>query len=105
MTNTDNNSPEISIIVPVLNEQDTIKELYHRITSMCKKNKYSYEILIIDDGSTDHSFQLLEKIAESDGQVKLYQFRKNFGKTAAFTCGFNNARGKIIINLEHGNDN
>ena len=90
---------EISIVVPLLNEQDNIKTLYKQITDALA-DKYDYEIIFIDDGSTDNSLELLIKIHDSDPRVRVISFRKNFGQTAAMSAGFNHSNGSIIVALD-----
>lgn len=91
---------QISIVVPVYNEQGNLEELYKRIIESCKKTGQNYEIIFIDDGSTDQGFSVLQKIALADNKVKLIRFKKNFGQTAALAAGFDYAQGQIIIPLD-----
>lgn len=89
---------ELSIVVPVFNEEINVSMLYKKITEALKKE--NYEIIFVDDGSSDNTFNILKKIAHSDKKVKLIKFRKNFGQTAAFYEGFQQAKGKIIISMD-----
>jgi len=98
------NKCEISIVVPLLNEEDNIKELYEETTGVLK-DKYDYEIIFVDDGSTDKSFEILKNIHDADDKVRVIKFRKNFGQTAAMSAGFNNSRGKIIIAIDADRQN
>lgn len=91
--------PEISVVVPLLNEQDNIGPLYEQITQTLA-GEYSYEVLFVDDGSTDNSFEVLSGLVESDDKVRIIRFRRNFGQTAALSAGFANARGKIIVAMD-----
>lgn len=91
--------PEISVVVPLLNEQDNIGPLYEQITQTLA-GEHSYEVLFVDDGSTDNSFEVLSGLVESDDKVRIIRFRRNFGQTAALSAGFANARGKIIVAMD-----
>jgi glycosyltransferase involved in cell wall biosynthesis len=92
-------SPEISVVVPLLDEQDNIGLLYEQITQTLA-GRYSFEIIFIDDGSTDESFAVLEKLHKADAKVRVIRFRRNFGQTAALAAGFAHARGRIIVAMD-----
>jgi glycosyltransferase involved in cell wall biosynthesis len=92
-------SAEVSVVVPVLNEQDNIRPLYNQLTQALS-NKYKYELVFIDDGSTDDSFKILAELHKADNKVKVIRFRKNFGQTAALSAGFVNSQGHIIIAID-----
>jgi len=91
--------PELSIAVPVLNEQDNIEPLYEQITAAVS-GKYDYEIIYVDDGSTDGSFAKLAQIQKTDAKVRVIRFRRNFGQTAALSAAFEHSRGRIITALD-----
>lgn len=93
-------SPAISILIPLLNEQESLAELYDKIAAMLKDLNQSYEIIFIDDGSTDRSYGVLENLYHKDRSVRVYQFRKNYGKSAALACGFQMVSGKYIITMD-----
>ncbi|MGD8537090.1 MAG: glycosyltransferase family 2 protein [Candidatus Aminicenantes bacterium] len=93
-------NPQISIVVPFYNEEDNIKELYEQLTRVLGVLGASYELIFIDDGSTDRSHDILIKLFASDKTVKVIRLRKNFGQTAALQAGFDHARGKIIISMD-----
>jgi len=95
----DSQNPKISVAVPVLNEQDNIKPLYEQITQALT-DKYEYEIIFVDDGSSDNSFTVLTELQKADTRVRVIRFRKNFGQTAALSAGFDHARGEIIIAID-----
>jgi len=91
--------PEISVVVPLLNEQDNIGPLYEQITQTLT-DVYEYEIIFIDDGSNDNSFDILAKLQKTDAAIRVICFRKNFGQTAALSAGFAHARGKVIVAID-----
>lgn len=93
-------STMISIIIPLLNERDSLELLYAKLKAEMRKNSYKYEILFIDDGSTDDSLTLLRKIAKKDKNVRVFSFRKNQGKSEALSQGFIRARGKYVVTLD-----
>jgi len=91
--------PEVSVVVPLLNEQDNIGPLYEQITQTLK-DKYHYEIIFVDDGSSDNSFNILADLQKADNRMRVISFRKNFGQTAALSAGFAHAQGKIIVAID-----
>lgn len=95
---------ELSIVIPVLNEADNLQQLYDEICNTAD-GRYSYEILFIDDGSTDNSLAVLSKILQNSERVRIIRFRRNFGQTAALSAGFEHARGRIIIPLDADGQN
>ncbi len=90
-------TPELSIVIPVHNESPNIKELYDELTQVLGQYGRSYEIIVIDDGSTDDSFQLLAALQARDPRLRVIRFRRNFGQTAAFAAGFAHARGRLVV--------
>jgi len=86
----------ISIVIPLYNEQDSVKPLYEQLISVL--SKLDYEIIFIDDGSTDATIERIKEI--NDRNVQVIQFQRNFGKAAALSCGFSNAKGDIIITMD-----
>jgi glycosyltransferase involved in cell wall biosynthesis len=95
----------ISVVIPVFNEQDNISPLYNELTEVLEKLNLAYEIIFIDDGSTDQSFATLAQIHEINPCVKVIQFRRNFGQTAAFAAGFDAAEGELILTLDADGQN
>jgi len=91
--------PDISVVVPLLDEEDNLQPLYDQITQALD-GKYAYEVVFIDDGSTDRSFEILCGFQERDARVRVIRFRKNFGQTAAMSAGFNHARGRVILPMD-----
>lgn len=91
---------QLSVIIPVFNEEGNIESLYREIREALEGLGVEYEILAIDDGSIDDSFTVLKRIHEEDRRVKVIRFRRNFGQTAAFAAGFDLAQGKTVITLD-----
>ena len=91
---------EISIVVPVFNEEETLHELVPRLKKVCHQLDKSYEILFVDDGSRDGSFDVLLQFQSSDENIRLVKFTRNFGQQAAVLAGFRQCRGEIIIQLD-----
>src|SRR5215204_2326740 len=90
----------ISIVIPIHNEEPAILPLYDRLTRVLEALTKPYEILFVDDASTDRSFELLANLAEIDGRLKVIRLRRNFGQTAALAAGFDEAQGNVIITLD-----
>ena len=91
---------ELSVVVPILNEHDSLLELQTQLTRVLTQVGRAYEIIYIDDGSTDGSQKLCREFAEGDPRVVLVELRRNFGKSAALQAGFETARGEIIITMD-----
>ncbi|TXK80129.1 glycosyltransferase family 2 protein [Mesonia sp. K4-1] len=91
---------QISIVIPLLNEQESIPELYRWITSVMKTNQYSYEVIFIDDGSSDSSWQEIQNIVAKDEHIKAIQFLKNYGKSQALHAGFEMVQGEVVITMD-----
>ncbi|MDY2587746.1 glycosyltransferase family 2 protein [Winogradskyella aquimaris] len=90
----------ISVVIPLLNEEDSLKELHDWIVSVMQSNSFSYEILFIDDGSTDNSWQVISQLVERNSNVKSIRFLKNFGKSQALHAGFAQAKGDVVITMD-----
>jgi glycosyltransferase involved in cell wall biosynthesis len=90
----------ISIVVPIHNEEPAILPLYDRLTRVMESLQRPYEILFIDDASTDRSFDLLANLVETDVRLKVIRLRRNFGQTAALSAGFDEAQGNVIVSLD-----
>ena len=90
----------LSVLVPVLNEEHGISAFYKQLHEMLQKQEYEYEIIFVDDGSTDNSFLELKKLHEQDPQIKLIRFSRNFGKEAALSACLEHATGDVIIPID-----
>jgi glycosyltransferase involved in cell wall biosynthesis len=90
-------APELSIVIPVRNESPNIKPLYDELTQTLGQYGRSYELVIVDDGSTDDSFEQLAVLQARDPRLRVIRFRRNFGQTAAFAAGFAHARGRLVV--------
>lgn len=90
----------ISIVIPIHNEEPAILPLYDRLTAVMDSVRKPYEILFIDDASTDRSFELLANLVETDNRLKVIRLRRNFGQTAALAAGFDDAQGEVIVSLD-----
>jgi len=90
----------LSILIPLLNEDESLNELYSWVISVMKSNNYSYEVIFIDDGSSDNSWNIIEAIASENPNVKGIRFMKNFGKSQALHAGFAKAQGDVIITMD-----
>ena len=94
------NNIELSVIVPLYNEEESLIELSDWITNVCQKHNISFEIYFIDDGSTDSSWEVIHSIAEKDTRIKGISFRRNYGKSAALNTGFSKATGNVVITMD-----
>src|SRR5271163_4228216 len=90
----------LSVVVPIHNEEPSILPLYDRLTAVMERLRRPYEILFVDDASTDPSFDLLANLVETDHRLKVIRLRRNFGQTAALSAGFDEAQGNIVISLD-----
>ena len=89
MTNTrDKKSIELSIVIPVFNESQNIRPLVFKISEVLDITATNYEIIMVDDGSTDNSFEIMTELCESNKKLRIIRFRRNFGQTSAFSAGF-----------------
>ncbi|ABB33110.1 glycosyl transferase family 2 [Geobacter metallireducens RCH3] len=91
---------KLSIVIPIYNEEENIPPLYGRVTEALAGTGIDYELILVDDGSSDGSFPLLRQIAERDSRVKVIRFRRNFGQTAAMAAGFDAARGEVVVPMD-----
>jgi glycosyltransferase involved in cell wall biosynthesis len=91
---------QISLVIPLLNEEESLRELHDWIVSVMNENSYTYEILFIDDGSTDDSWNLIKALQKENAHVKGLRFSKNFGKSQALNAGFKQVEGDVIITMD-----
>jgi glycosyltransferase involved in cell wall biosynthesis len=94
------NHLDISIIVPLFNEEESLPKLYEWIERVMKENKFSYEVIFVNDGSTDKSWDVIKSLSGEAGLVKGICFRRNYGKSAALYCGFKAAKGDVVITMD-----
>jgi glycosyltransferase involved in cell wall biosynthesis len=99
-TDTTSKTPFLSVIVPLLDEEESLKELYGQIVQSAATLGKPFEIIFVDDGSTDGSFSVLEELHKADRRVKAVRFRRNFGKSAALSVGFHEAQGDVVITMD-----
>lgn len=90
----------ISVVIPLYNEEESINELVAWIAKVMYDNNFTYEIIIVDDGSTDGSWDEIRKLTEEYGSVRALRFRRNYGKSAALFCGFREAEGDVVFTLD-----
>lgn len=91
---------DISVVIPLLNEEESLQELYDWIASVMQSNQFLYEVIFIDDGSTDTSWKIIQEISKKYRVVKGIRFQKNFGKSQALDAGFKIANGKVVITMD-----
>ena len=91
---------DISVVIPLLDEQESLQELYDWIAKVMQSNRYLYEIIFIDDGSTDTSWDVIEKLTQENPTVKGIRFQKNYGKSQALDAGFEIAKGNVVITMD-----
>ena len=90
----------ISIVIPLYNEDESLRELHAWIHKVCEAHSLTYEVIFIDDGSTDSSWKVIEDLSQNNNNVKGIQFRSNYGKSAALYCGFIKAQGDVVITMD-----
>ena len=91
---------DISVIIPLYNEEESLNELYSWIENVMKANNYSYEVIFVNDGSTDHSWEIIDALSHQSENVKGICFRRNYGKSPALYCGFEQAQGDVVITMD-----
>ena len=91
---------DISVVIPLLNEDESLQELHDWIAKVMQSNRYLYEIIFIDDGSTDRSWNVIEKLSQENKSVKGIRFQKNYGKSQALDAGFELAQGAVVITMD-----
>ena len=91
---------DISVIIPLYNEDESLPELYDWIERVMAQNGFSFEVIFVNDGSTDHSWDVITELAARSGHVKGIKFRRNYGKSPALYCGFKEAQGDVVITMD-----
>lgn len=91
---------DISVVIPLLNEEESLGELYGWIERVMEANGYSYEVIFVDDGSSDSSWSIIEQLSQKDQRIRGVRFRTNYGKSAALYCGFERAVGNVVITMD-----
>ena len=91
---------DISVVIPLFNEAESLPELHAWIQRVMQANHFTYEIIFVNDGSTDNSWQVIESLRQKDAHVKAIKFRRNYGKSPALYCGFKRAQGDVVITMD-----
>lgn len=91
---------DLSIIIPLLNEEQSLEELFSRIDNVCNENDFSYEVWFVDDGSTDNSWGVIQLLSASHPQVHAIRFTRNYGKSQALHAAFEKAKGEVVITMD-----
>jgi len=91
---------DISVVIPLYNEEESLKELCCLIEKVMSENNFSYEIIFVDDGSNDNSWKIIEDLKNENNSIKGIKFRRNYGKSAALNVGFENAEGEVVITMD-----
>ena len=91
---------DISVVIPLYNEEESLPELFAWIQRVMDKNGFSYEVIFVNDGSTDRSWQVIEELAAKHEEAKGIKFRRNYGKSPALFCGFEKAQGDVVITMD-----
>ena len=90
----------ISVVIPAYNEEENVRPLYRKLIGVLEKIGEEFEVIFVDDGSTDRTFEVLREIAKEDRRVKVIRFRRNYGQTAAIYAGFEHAKGEVIVTMD-----
>ena len=96
----EHNDVELSVVIPVYNEIENLRPLINKLNEVLVRTSKSYEIIMIDDGSTDDSFGVMRELCNGNKELRIIRFRRNFGQTSAFSAGFDLARGRIVITMD-----
>lgn len=91
---------DISVVIPLYNEEESLPELFSWIQRVMKQNNFTYEMIFVNDGSTDGSWKVIEGLAEKHPEAKGIKFRRNYGKSPALYCGFARAEGDVVITMD-----
>lgn len=93
-------NPLVSVVIPLLNEEDSLRELHEQLKNVLSRIGGNYELIFVDDGSTDNSFKVLRELRQRNNRVKAVRFRRNYGKSAALAVGFQKAQGDYVITMD-----
>ena len=96
----DTNNPNISVVVPLYNEEESLPELEAWIERVMTENHFTYEIIFVDDGSNDRSWEVIRSLREKNPAVRAIRFQRNYGKSAGLYCGFEAAQGDVVITMD-----
>ena len=91
---------DISVVIPLYNEEESLPELYAWIERVMLANDFTFEVIFINDGSTDHSWDVIEQLSRKSDNVHGIKFRRNYGKSPALYCGFKEAKGDVVITMD-----
>ena len=91
---------DISVVIPLYNEDESLPELYDWIERVMSANNFSFEVIFVNDGSTDRSWEVINELAARSEHVKGIKFRRNYGKSPALYCGFKEAQGDVVITMD-----
>jgi len=91
---------DISVVIPLYNEAESLPELFVWIKKVMLEHKFSFEVVFIDDGSNDNSWQVIEKLSSNNSEIKAIKFRRNYGKSAGLYCGFETSQGDVVITMD-----
>lgn len=91
---------DVSVVIPLYNEAESLPELMVWIDKVMKQNKFSYEVLMIDDGSSDDSWEVINQLKKKFSSLRAFKFRRNYGKSAALYVGFHHSKGEVIITMD-----
>ena len=91
---------DISVVIPLFNEDESLPELYSWIERVMNDNHFSFEVIFVNDGSTDRSWEVIEELSKQSEHVRGIKFRRNYGKSPALFCGFKEANGNVVITMD-----
>ena len=91
---------DISVVIPLYNEDESLPELHAWIERVMNENGFTYEVIFVNDGSTDRSWEVIEQLSKESEHVKGIKFRRNYGKSPALYCGFKEAQGDVVITMD-----
>jgi len=91
---------DISVVIPLYNEAESLPELFSWIERVMKEHNYTYEVIFVNDGSTDNSWEVIEELKQRSPHVRGIKFRRNYGKSPGLHCGFQRAKGDVVITMD-----